>query len=110
MITHLIQPLAHKVILGLLVALALLMWRADQISGQRDKARDALASERMRHDATRASYFALEAHMARLVREGQLRATARDEAVKQARRANEATLRNAELLGDGRTDVRGLGL
>jgi hypothetical protein len=110
MLGQLFSAWQTKALAGLALAFVLLMWRADHISGQRDKAREALAAEQVRHNATRASVDALQASLARYVAEGQLRREQADKALREARSANAAALRNAEALNDGRTDVRGVGL
>ena len=51
----LLAKIASGIAAAALVALVVVCWRADTISGQRDDARLALVAEKLRHDTTRAS-------------------------------------------------------
>ncbi|MBL4858404.1 MAG: hypothetical protein JKY36_04295 [Erythrobacter sp.] len=66
-----------------LIALAVVMWRADAISESRDKLRTALATEEARHAVTRQSVDTLTLEMKRLVEEGEARAERVDKAMQQ---------------------------
>lgn len=59
---------------AMLAAIGLLMWRADTISEERDGALQAYAASENRHAVTAASLSALEAELAAMVSDGQLRA------------------------------------
>jgi predicted negative regulator of RcsB-dependent stress response len=61
---------ATGIVGALLLALALMAWRADTISDQRETARDDLATEKAQHAVTRASVDTLEAELARFVGAG----------------------------------------
>ena len=65
---------AMKVSGGLIVtlglALSVVMWRADTISGQRDAYRDRLSGEEARHSVTRQSVQHLEASLAKQIGAG----------------------------------------
>ena len=58
---------------GMAVALVVMFWRANAISNDRDRYRDALSSERAQHGVTRASLNILESELGNMVREGVLR-------------------------------------
>lgn len=74
--------------IGLALALGVAMWRADAISGERDKLRTALAGEQARHAVTRQSLATLQRELDAMVKDGEMRA----ERLAQARReAIEAT-------------------
>jgi len=66
---------------GLGLALAFTMWRADSLADARDEAKAALVGEQVRHAVTRASLALLEQRHAAIVADGR----ARDERVLQAR-------------------------
>ena len=66
---------------GLAMALAFAMWRADSLSERLDEAKAALAGEQVRHALTRASLAELEQRHAAIVADGR----ARDERVAEAR-------------------------
>lgn len=74
MLGNLFAPLAMKVsggiIAALLIALAIVMWRADAISADREKLRNALAMEAASHAVTRQSVATLEGALARFVGAG----------------------------------------
>lgn len=72
------------------LALAFTMWRADSLSHGLEDAKADLVAERTRHTVTRASVTLLETKMAELVRDGELRAEARDEAIADVERETEA--------------------
>lgn len=56
--------------IGLGLALALVMWRADAISGQRDDARQETANERAAHKVTRNSVDILQTSLGKFVGAG----------------------------------------
>lgn len=99
MIGKFFAPLAMKIgagiILALLLALGVTMWRADSLSEQRDAALVALGAERAGHTATRASVAVLEAEMARVMQAARQRETALHEAERQAARDQAANDRAA---------------
>lgn len=72
--------------LSLGIALALVMWRADSISKDREKLRNDLAGERAAHAVTRQSVRTLSSQIARLMRESQERAEEYERNKKQAER------------------------
>jgi predicted Holliday junction resolvase-like endonuclease len=78
MITKLFAPLAMRVAGGiialLLIALSLVIWRADAISEDREHQRNLVAQEKAFHEVTKQSLAALEDELASMVRDGQLRA------------------------------------
>lgn len=67
--------------IGLALALGIAMWRADAISDSREEARNALAAERAQHAVTRLSLATLESELAKMVRDGTLRAERLEEAM-----------------------------
>ena len=75
MFGNLFAPLAMKISGGLiaflLVALALVMWRADAISEDRERLRNSLATETANHAVTRASVANLKGVLERYVGAGQ---------------------------------------
>ena len=79
--------------LGLGLALALVMWRADSISRDREKLRNELAGERAAHAVTRQSVRTLSGEIARLMREAMERA---DEYERNKRQAERNAARLAE--------------
>lgn len=85
MLKSLFAPLAMKIsggiIAGLLVALALTLWRVDSLSEQRDEARAKVVSEQTRHIVTRSSLTLLTAKLKAYVQAGELRAERLDEAL-----------------------------
>lgn len=78
MFAKLFKPFAMKVaggiILSLVVAFAVVVWRADAISADRERLRNTLATERATHAVTRQSLATLENELTRMVRDGELRA------------------------------------
>ena len=60
--------------IGMALALGIVMWRADAISADREDLRNTLAAERATHAVTRASLATLESELAKMVRDGELRA------------------------------------
>lgn len=82
--------------IGLTVALAIVMWRADAISEQRENARNALATEIAQHEVSRQSVDALTLEMARLVQEGEARAERVDEAMMRVAEETAPMRRRAE--------------
>ena len=110
MIIGWIQAQAVKLLGGavaaLAIALALVMWRADSISKQRDAYRDNLTAEETRHAVTRTSLASLELRLAAMVRDGELRQERLDKAMK-AVEADTAPLRQrADELERGLIDIR----
>ncbi|UPT53067.1 hypothetical protein [Synechococcus phage Yong-M3-232] len=92
--------------LALALALAIVIWRADSISAQRDAYRDNLTAEQTRHAVTRASLASLELRLAVMVREGELRQERLEKAMK-AVEAETAPLREqARALEAGTIDIR----
>ena len=69
------------IITALLIALAVVAWRADTISESREKLRNEYAAETARHAVTRQSVDSLTLEMARLVAEGEARAERIDKAM-----------------------------
>jgi predicted negative regulator of RcsB-dependent stress response len=59
------------VIIGLLIALGIVIWRADAISADREDQRNKLAAERAQHAVTRNSVDTLTASLAKFVGAGQ---------------------------------------
>lgn len=66
-----------------IIALSIVMWRADAISESREKLRNEYASEVAHHKVTRQSVDTLTLEMKRLVAEGEARAERVDEAMQQ---------------------------
>lgn len=75
MLGKLFAPLAMKLAGGLigalLASLALVIWRADAISGERDDMRDRYALSEARHAVTAASLTSLQSELAAMVAEGE---------------------------------------
>lgn len=69
------------VIIALGIALAIVMWRADAISADREAMRNTLAAERAQHAVTRQSLATLESELGKMVRDGELRAERLEEAL-----------------------------
>ena len=90
------------VIAALLIALGVVMWRADAISADREKLRNALATEQARHAVTRQSVGTLEAVIADLNEQAEQRAEAfaeaqelakeREKELERARRSSDAAI------------------
>lgn len=78
------------VAIGLAVALGIVMWRADAISGQREALRDTLAAERAQHAVTRSSLNTLQRELEKMVRDGELRASRLAEARQEQAERSEA--------------------
>lgn len=84
------------------IALGIVAWRADAISGQRDHYRDAYSMEQARHAVTRQSVDTLEAVIADLNEQAEKRAEAyaeaqemaqeREKELAAARRSSDATI------------------
>ena len=110
MVSDFFAPLAIKVFSGvtvaLVVALGIVMWRADVISESRDEARKALATEQVRHEVTTASLELLELRMAELVRDGELRRAALDDALEQVAEDTAPLREQADALERGEIDIR----
>jgi hypothetical protein len=68
--------------IGFAVALAVVMWRADAISGQRDKAIQRAANEAAAHSITKASLANLELRLAVFIDEGEQRTKAAQTALR----------------------------
>lgn len=77
MLGNIFAPLGMKIAGGiaaaLAIALAVVMWRANAISNDREAIRNALATETARHAVTRQSVETLQGELAKLVREGDIR-------------------------------------
>jgi chromosome segregation ATPase len=90
------------VALGFAIALGVVMWRADAISGQRDHYRDAYSMEQARHAVTRQSVEALTTAVEDLNEQAEQRAEAfaeaqelaekREKELERARRSSDATI------------------
>ena len=87
MLGNLFSSLGMKIATGaalaLLVALGVVMWRADAISADREALRDKLALSEARHAVTRQSVETLAGEMKRLVAEGEVRKERVDKAMEQ---------------------------
>ena len=87
MLTNFFASTLNKVftaiITALLIALGIVMWRADAISDSREKLRNALAAEEARHAVTLQSVDTLTLELAKLVEEGEARAERIDKAMQQ---------------------------
>lgn len=68
---------------ALLIALGIVMWRADSLSNQRDDERAARVAEIAAHAITRASLASLQTKLNEFVQAGELRAESRDEALEE---------------------------
>jgi len=94
MIGNLFSSLAMKVsggiILALLIALGVVMWRADAISADREDLRNKLAAEHANHAVTRQSLAVLENELRQMVEDGQLRASRLAEAQREQRGRTQA--------------------
>ena len=93
MLKNLFAPLAMKVaagiILALIVALGIALWRADAISDERERLRNSLAASEAQHAVTVASLDALSAEMEKMVRDGELRRERLSEALEHAKTEGE---------------------
>ena len=102
MISRFLSPLAVKILLALiaalLVALAVVAWRADVISGERDSLRDRLARSEAQHAVTLASLEGLVDEMERMVRDGELRRDRLSDAMMEARQDADELRRQAEAI------------
>lgn len=67
--------------IGLALALGITMWRADVISGQRDRAIQERANEQAAHAVTKASLTTLEKTMAIYIEDGKRRSEAARDAL-----------------------------
>lgn len=87
--TKLFDTIAMRVsagiIVALVIALSLVVWRADAISRDREDQRNLVAQEKAFHNVTKQSLATLEDELASMVRDGQLRA----DRLAQARREQE---------------------
>lgn len=79
------------IIIALCLALGIMWWRADSISGQRDKAVQLAANERAAHAVTRASLDDLQQRLATYIADGKRRSEAAERAV-EAQQARSAVL------------------
>lgn len=87
--------------IGLAIALGVVMWRADAISEDRERIRNALATEKANHAVTRQSVQTLADKIAELNRE----ANARADAFEAAKRAAAAETERLRELAEG-SDAR----
>lgn len=110
MIAKFIAPLAHKVILGLLLALSLVLWRADSLSEARDRAVEARIVEEAKHAVTRASVTALEGRLDAMVEAGQLTEQSRDAALATVAIQTDDLRKRAAMIEAGELDYREAGL
>lgn len=78
------------------LALAFVMWRADDLSEGKRKAEDALVASETRHAVTTASLDALEGKLADLVEAGQLREEARNKALEDVAKETAELRKSAE--------------
>lgn len=83
---------------GMAVALVVMFWRANAISNDRDRYRDALSSERAQHGVTRASLGILESELGNMVREGVLREDRLERALAVQAGRTESLQREADLI------------
>jgi hypothetical protein len=102
MLGDIFAPLAMKVaggfILLLAIALAVVMWRADVISDQRDKLRDQLSVSEANHAVTVASLNSLSEQMEAMVRDGELRKERLADAMQQAQDDADELRREADAI------------
>lgn len=106
MLTNLLTPLAHKALLAALVIIALLMWRADRISADRDKLRNLYAASEANHSITRGSLAALERELGLMVKDGTLRADRLRDAMEAQIGASQALQDQADrIMTEGATDA-----
>jgi hypothetical protein len=100
MLGSLFSTLAMKVTAGIIAALlallAVMWWRADAISAERETLRNALATERATHAVTRVSLATLESELAGFVKSGELRAERLAEAMEAQDEQSEALRAQAE--------------
>jgi hypothetical protein len=82
--------------IGIALALGIVMWRADAISEDREALRNTLATERAQHAVTRQSLMILEGELAKMVRDGELRASRLAEARQEQQERTEALRGQAE--------------
>lgn len=82
--------------LGLAAALGITMWRADAISNQRDKARDALSMEQAKHAITRQSLQTLEKTLADYIQKGREREEAAQKALEKQKAVSRSLDRQIE--------------
>ena len=68
------------IIIALLIALGIVVWRADGLSEQREALRNTLATERAQHAVTRTSLDTLQRELERMVKDGEIRAQRLSEA------------------------------
>lgn len=109
MLGNLFGSLASKIaataLLALFMVLGVVMWRADQISGQRDDYRDQLALCNANHAVTRGSLHVLEQEMADAVHAGELRAERLERAHVEQEKESEALLAEADRVkAEGRSE------
>lgn len=112
MMARLLTPLAIKIgggiIAALLVAIGILVWRADSLSDARDEALRDNGALQTSLAASNASLVALEADLSAMVEEGRLTRARATEALREAEIAGNA-MRDEAAAGEatGRIDWRG---
>lgn len=109
MLSNLFAPLAMKVAAGIggamLLAIAVLWFRADSLSEQRDRAQGLYVTERAKHAVTRASLGVLADKLEGFVKEGELRAERRDKALADVREETAELRSQADKLERGEIDI-----
>jgi cell division protein FtsB len=94
MLGNLFAPLAMKVAGGiaavLLVLLGIQTWRLSDAKSDLEDKRNQLAASEAQHSVTRASLSTLESELAKMVRDGELRAKRLQEARSEAKEASGA--------------------
>jgi cell division protein FtsB len=102
MLGNLFAPLAMKVTGGiaalLLVLLGIQTWRLSSAQDALEDKRNELAASEAQHAVTRASLATLEGELAKMVRDGELRAQRLAEARSEAKEASDALRGRAEAL------------
>ena len=90
------------IIIALLIALGIVVWRADGLSEQREALRNTLATERAQHAVTRTSLDTLQRELERMVKDGELRAQRLSEAREaQAKRTADLREEAARIRAEG---------
>jgi hypothetical protein len=90
------MKIATGIIALLVIALSLVIWRADAISEDREHQRNLAAQERAFHEVTKRSLATLEEELASMVRDGQLRADRLAQAQQEQEQQTEALREEAE--------------
>lgn len=86
--------------IGLAIALAVVMWRADVISGKLETKRDELAAEKANHQITRNSVDILEGELAKYIGAGRAAQAAQLAAIEaQAKKSASLRLQAADIRG-----------